>query len=279
MKNTKQNKMETRIAVAVAGASGKMGRMLIKAVDENPMVYLSSATCHPSEKDIEGKDAGLIAGIESLDVSISSNPKSLLNSEVIIDFTSPEATINHAEIASKNNIAHVIGTTGLSEKDEKLLSELSILTQIFYSANMSLGVNLLLELINNSVSKLGNDWDIEIIEMHHKQKIDAPSGTALSLGKEIAKSLNKNFNDIAVYSREGRIGPRKDGEIGFAVLRGGSVVGDHTVILSNGDERIELCHKAGNRSIFANGAIKAAIWIVKQKPGLYSMKNIFQINS
>ena len=276
MNKPEKHKTDKKISVAIAGAAGKMGRMLTKAVNENPMVFLSAATCHPSEKEIEGKDAGLIAGIDPLGVSVSSDPDNILNSEVVIDFTSPKATINHAEMASKNNIAHVIGTTGLSENDEKTISKFSLKTPIFYSANMSLGVNLLLAIVNDSVSKMGEDWDIEILEMHHKHKVDAPSGTALALGKEAAKSLNKNFNDIAIYSREGSTGPRKSGEIGFAVLRGGSVVGDHTVILSNGDERIELSHKAGDRSIFATGAVKAALWVVNQNPGLYSMKNILE---
>ena len=262
------------INISVAGAAGRMGQMLVKEIKQNPETKLVSATCHHSEKQLIGKDAGTIAGIESLNVPLVIDPQSLLLSDVIIDFTTPESSIKHSNLASGLGISHVIGTTGFTEEQEEKLKGFSKKIPIVYSANMSVGVNLLIELLGDAVSKTGVDWDVEILEMHHKYKVDAPSGTALALGKAAAKARNKNLSDISKLSREGHTGARSQEEIGFAVLRGGSVVGDHKVILASGDERIELSHKAGNRSIFASGAVRAAIWSSSKEPGLYAMKDV-----
>ena len=266
--------MQDKILISVAGASGRMGRMLIKAISETPETSLCAATCHPSENEIIGQDAGLLSGINKINVKISPDPKKLLLADVIIDFTTPEVSVEHCRIAKNSKIAHVIGTTGLSEEQEKELKRISVKKPIVYASNMSVGVNLLSELVEKAVLSLGNGWDIEILEMHHRNKIDAPSGTALSLGKAAAKAKNENLNDIAKFTRYGQTGVRSNDEIGFAVMRGGSVVGDHAVVLSSGDERIELTHKAGDRSIFASGAVRAAIWLQNKKNGLYSMKDV-----
>ena len=263
--------------ISVAGASGRMGKMVVKTLLNNNETNVISATCHPSEKEVIDEDAGILAGIGEIGVLVSSDPKDLLLGDVIIDFTSPHATLTHAKLASENKVAHIIGTTGLSQDHEKTLKDYSRHTPIVYSSNMSVGVNLLFGLVEDAVKKAGLDWNIEILEMHHNKKVDAPSGTAISLGHVAAKAINKNFDEISNFSRNGLIGKRGTNEIGFAVLRGGSIVGEHTVVLATENERIELSHKAENRNIFANGAVRAALWVINKKPGFYHMKDVLGI--
>jgi len=271
------NKSNKIVNISVAGSAGRMGKMLVSAVHSHPECSLVAATCHPNESDIIGKDAGLVSGLGYINVPISSNPQELLKADVIIDFTTPESTINNSNLAIENKTGHVIGTTGLSAEQEKIISKNSLKAPIVYAANMSVGVNLLFALIEKAVKSIDYDWDIEILEMHHRHKVDAPSGTALALGKTVAKVRDDQFESVSKLSREGRVGERIKKEIGFATLRGGSVVGDHTMVLAHDDERIELTHKATNRKIYTNGAVKAAIWCSTKKTGLFSMKEVLQL--
>ena len=271
------NKSIKKVNISVAGAAGRMGKMLVNTIYSHPECSLVSATCHPSESEVIGKDAGLISGLNYINVPISSNPHDLLKADVIIDFTTPQSTINNSNLAIENKIGHVIGTTGLSAEQEKTIRANSLKAPIVYAANMSVGVNLLLALIEKAVKSIDYDWDIEILEMHHRHKVDAPSGTALALGKTAAKVRDDQFENVFKLSREGKVGERIKKEIGFATLRGGSVVGDHTMVLAHDDERIELTHKATNRKIYANGALKAAIWCTTKKKGLFSMKEVLKL--
>ena len=217
------------------------------------------------------------AGKTKIFKELKTEPLSLFqNSDVLIDFTVPEATMFHAKKCYENNMSIVIGTTGLSESQEEELLTLSKKISIVYSANFSIGVTLLSSLVSNSTKMLGSEWDIEILEMHHKHKIDAPSGTALLLGKSAAKARGQELLDVKSVSRNGIVGKRKDSEIGFAVLRGGDVVGEHTVLFSHQGERIELVHKATDRSIFASGALRASYWAASADPGLYSLSDVLK---
>ncbi len=266
--------MSEIINISIAGITGRMGKMIAHAISKNNKTTLVSATCSPNEEDFIGKDIGALTGTNFKDIYVSSNPKELLKGDVIIDFSSPKSSITHAKLASENNRSIVIGTTGLSLEDEKILKRLSKEICIVYASNMSVGVNILFGLVEEAIKKAGQDWDVEILEMHHNKKIDSPSGTAISIGKIAAKAMNEDFENVSNYSRDGFVGKRKTNEIGFATLRGGSVVGEHTLVLATENERIELTHKAENRAIFANGALRAALWSLNNHPGLYNMKNV-----
>jgi 4-hydroxy-tetrahydrodipicolinate reductase len=265
------------ISVSIPGGNGRMGRTLLGLILDNPKYKLVSSTCLPGEAE-EGIDIGLLVGKKKIEKNLNSDPLSLFySSNVIIDFTSPEATMFHAKKAWENNVSMVIGTTGLNEDQEKTLLDLSKKIPIVYAANFSVGVTLLSNLVYNATEKLGLDWNIEILEMHHKNKIDSPSGTALMLGNSASKARGKRLSDIKAISRDGIVGKRTDNEIGFAVLRGGDVVGEHSVIFANDGERIELHHKATDRSIFASGALRAAYWASDAKPGLYSLSDVLNL--
>ena len=262
------------ISISIPGGNGRMGRTLLKLILENKKYNLVSSTCLPGETE-EGIDLGLLVGKNKIEKKLNSDPLTLFqNANVIIDFTVPEATMFHAKKAYENNISIVIGTTGLNAKQESELLELSKKIPIVYSANFSIGVTVLSNLVSQATKKLGSEWDIEILEMHHKNKIDAPSGTALMLGNSAAKARGKNLSDVKAVSRDGIVGKRQSDEIGFAVLRGGDVVGEHSVMFVNDGERIELNHKATDRSIFASGALRASYWAANAKPGLYSLLDV-----
>ena len=266
-----------KVSVSIPGGSGRMGKTLIGLIIENEKYDLVSSTCLAGE-DEEGLDIGLLAGKAKISKKLSSDSSSLFNnSDVLIDFTVPEATMFHAKKCYENDMSIVIGTTGLNVSQEKELLLLSKKIAIVYSANFSIGVTLLSNLVSNATKILGREWDVEILEMHHKNKIDSPSGTALMLGKAAAKARDKNLLDVKSIARDGIVGKRKSDEIGFAVLRGGDVVGEHTVIFSNEGERIELAHKATDRSIFASGALRAAYWSASAKPGLYSLSDVLNL--
>jgi len=258
--------------IGIVGASGRMGKMLVQEVIKTNGCELSGGI----EKIYNvGKDIAQVAGLEPIGIEITNNAEELIKqSDAIIDFTSPEATLEFAKLTAKYNKIHIIGTTGLSNEDEAKLEEYANQTAIVYAGNMSVGINLLLDLVEKTASTIGGSCDIEIVEMHHRHKVDAPSGTALMLGKAAAKGLNVNFDEVKVLSREGVTGERKQGEIGFATLRGGGVVGDHTVMFVSDEERIELTHKASSRVIFADGAVHAALWAEGKKTGLYTMKDV-----
>jgi 4-hydroxy-tetrahydrodipicolinate reductase len=258
----------------VAGAGGRMGRTLIHAIAATDGVALAGAVDAEGSAVI-GRDAGELAGLGVNGVTVTTDAAPLLDhADGLIDFTIPAATILFAELTSRRRCVHVIGTTGFSGEDEKLIAQAATRAVIVKSGNMSMGVNLLAALVKRVASTLDEDFDIEVLEMHHNKKVDAPSGTALMLGRAAAEGRGIDLAQHLVRSRDGHTGARCPGDIGFATLRGGTVVGDHSVIFAGTAERIELAHKAEDRMIFARGALKAALWSRGQKPGLYSMTDV-----
>ena len=260
--------------LAIAGAAGRMGRVLTRIVNETPGTEVAGGL-EPKGSAHVGADMGVLAGIGALDVTITDDPLSLFTHiDGIIDFTVPAATLALAELSAQARIVHVIGTTGIDEAGEAKIRAASRHARIVKSGNMSLGVNLLAALVRKVAATLGEDYDIEIVEMHHKHKIDAPSGTALMLGEAAAQGRGVDLKQRSVRSRDGHTGARTAGDIGFATLRGGSVVGEHTVMFAGETERIELTHKASSREMFARGAVRAALWGFDKKPGFYSMTDV-----
>ena len=268
----------TAMRLAIAGAGGRMGRTLTRIIHESEFCEVAGGL-EPKGSAMLGQDMGTLAGVGEIDVHITSDPLELaLSIDGIIDFTVPAATVALSEITAQARIVHVIGTTGFSKQDEVAISAAARHARIVKSGNMSLGVNLLASLIKQVAAALDEDFDIEVVEMHHRHKIDAPSGTALLLGQAAADGRQIDLDERAVKSRVGHTGARTPGDIGFATLRGGSVVGEHSVVFAGPDEQIELTHKAQSRDIFANGAVKAALWAQDKKPGLYSMTDVLGID-
>lgn len=266
------------IRVTIAGASGRMGRTLIRAVAEAADLKLVAALESPGHPDL-GKDSGTLAGLGDNGVVLSDDSlTALAGSDALFDFTTPAASVALADLAAQARIVHVIGTTGFAEADLARLKAASRHAVIVKSGNMSLGVNLLAALVRQAAKVLPN-YDVEIVEMHHRMKVDAPSGTALMLAEAAAEARAVLLASHAVRARDGHTGPREDGTIGFASLRGGTTVGDHTVILAGPHERIELSHRAEDRSIFARGAIAAARWGQGKKPGLYAMSDVLGLSA
>jgi 4-hydroxy-tetrahydrodipicolinate reductase len=258
----------------VAGAGGRMGRTLIRAIADAKGVTLSGALEEPGSPLI-GRNASDLAGVGGQDILIADDAETLIgDADGIVDFTIPKATVALARLAAKAGIVHVIGTTGFSEADEAAIAEAAKQAVIVKSGNMSLGVNLLAALVKRVAKTLDDEFDIEIVEMHHNKKIDAPSGTALLLGRAAAEGRSVDLGKVSVRARDGHTGARKPGDIGFAALRGGTVVGEHNVIFAGPAERIELGHRAEDRMIFARGAVRAALWAKDQKPGLYAMADV-----
>lgn len=262
----------------VAGAGGRMGRTLVRAIDETSGVVLAGALEAPGSELI-GQDAGVLAGLPANGVLLSADLWALsAQADGIVDFTVPAATIANVAIAAERGIVHVIGTTGLSASDDAVIKSVTKRAVVVQSGNMSLGVNLLAALVKRVAQSLDEDFDIEVLEMHHRQKIDAPSGTAYMLGKAAAEGRSVSLEQRSVRSRDGHTGARTPGDIGFATLRGGTATGDHTVIFAGPYERIELAHKSENRMIFAHGALKAALWAKDRKPGFYSMTDVLGLS-
>ena len=260
--------------LAIAGAAGRMGRVLTRIVNETPGAEVAGGI-EPKGSAHVGADMGELAGIGTLDIAITDDPLSLFTHiDGIIDFTVPAATEALVELSAQARIVHVIGTTGIGEAGEAKIRAAARHARIVKSGNMSLGVNLLASLVRQVAAKLGEDYDIEVLEMHHKHKIDAPSGTALLLGQAAAQGRGIDLRQRSVRSRDGHTGARQAGDIGFATLRGGSVIGEHTVMFAGETERIEITHKASSRDMFANGAVRAALWASDKKPGLYSMTDV-----
>jgi 4-hydroxy-tetrahydrodipicolinate reductase len=258
--------------LVVAGAGGRMGRTLVKAIVDIKGFALVGAL-EDARSPLLGWDAGTLAGTPENGVKLTGDAAALLaKADGIIDFTAPSATVAFAAQAAGK--VHIIGTTGLSSADEAKIKDAARSAVIVKSGNMSLGVNLLAALTRRVAKTLDNSFDIEILEMHHNQKVDAPSGTALMLGRAAAEGRGTDLDKHAVKARDGHTGARKSGDIGFAALRGGSVVGEHSVIFAGPAERLELVHKAEDRMIFARGALHAAAWARTQKPGLYSMMDV-----
>ena len=260
--------------LVVAGAGGRMGRTLVKAIADHKDLTLSGAL-EDARSPLIGWDAGTLAGLGENRVKLSGDPAALMaTADGIIDFTIPAATTALAALAATSRKVHIIGTTGLAAEDEEAIKAAAKSAVIVKSGNMSLGVNLLAALTKRVAKTLDKSFDIEILEMHHNQKVDAPSGTALLLGHAAAEGRRIDLAKNSVRSRDGHTGARKAGDIGFATLRGGSVVGEHSVIFAGPAERIELVHRAEDRMIFASGALHAALWARNQKPGLYSMMDV-----
>lgn len=264
----------TQMRLVVVGASGRMGRVLVRAIGEAPDLLLVGAVDQPGSEYL-GRDAGELAGLPPLGLNVSDDPLTLFAAaDGVIDFTIPAASVAYAAFAAQARIAHVIGTTGFSPEEEARIDAAARHAAIVRSGNMSLGVNLLSALVRRVARTLDQDFDIEIVEMHHNRKIDAPSGTALLLGEAAAQGRGVTLAENGVFTRHGLTGPRQPGDIGFATLRGGTVVGEHNVIFAGAGERIELAHKAEDRGIFARGALAAARWARGRKPGLYSMTDV-----
>ena len=262
------------IKIGVVGAAGRMGLNLVRMVHETPGCVVAGGIERPGAEAI-GKDLGELAGIGNLGLAIGDNALELFaNLDAVLDFTVPDATVEFAAIAAQARIVHVIGTTGFTDVHEEKIRAAARHAKIIKSGNMSVGVNLLSNLVSRVAGILNEDFDIEVLEMHHRHKVDAPSGTALLLGQAAADGRGVDLNEKSVRSRDGITGARNAGDIGFATLRGGSVIGEHSVIFASEGERIELVHKATDRALFAHGAVRAAIWGFDKESGLYSMNDV-----
>jgi 4-hydroxy-tetrahydrodipicolinate reductase len=262
----------------VAGAGGRMGRTLIHAIATIDGVVLAGAVDAPGSAVI-GRDAGELAGLGKNGILVAADVAPLLaQADGLVDFTIPAATLAFAELAAGKGLVHIIGTTGLGSEDENLIAQAAGRTVIVKSGNFSMGVVLLAALVKRVAKTLPEDFDVEILEMHHNKKVDAPSGTALMFGRAAAEGRGVDLAQRSVRGRDGVTGARCAGDIGFASLRGGSVVGDHSVIFAGPAERVELVHKAEDRMIFARGALRAALWARGKKPGLYSMADVLGLN-
>jgi 4-hydroxy-tetrahydrodipicolinate reductase len=262
----------------VAGAGGRMGRALTRVIAETPGAVLTGALEAPGS-ELLGKDASVLAGLPANGVKLSADLWTLsANADGILDFTVPRATIANVAIAAERGLVHVIGTTGLSSSDEAVINSVTSRAVVVKSGNMSLGVNLLAALVKRVARSLDESFDIEILEMHHKGKIDAPSGTALMLGEAAAAGRGIKLEDHAARGRDGVTGARRSGDIGFASLRGGTAAGDHSVMFAGPFERLTLSHHAEDRVLFAHGALKAALWAHGKKPGLYSMADVLGLS-
>ena len=259
--------------IGIVGCAGRMGRMLIQEVLATEATALAGGT-EPSGPAL-GQDLGMLIGARSLGLAVTTDTKALFAaSDAVIDFTAPAATRLHAELAAAAGKILVVGTTGLGDDVRASLAAAAKNTVVIQAANMSVGVNVLLALTEKLAATLGPDYDLEILEMHHRHKVDAPSGTALALGDAAARGRGVDLKAVARKTRDGQTGARPTGEIGFATLRGGDVVGDHTVIFAADGERIEISHKASSREIFARGAVRAALWAKGRAPGIYSMRDV-----
>jgi 4-hydroxy-tetrahydrodipicolinate reductase len=264
--------MTTRIGVV--GTAGRMGQMLVREIAATKGAVFGGGTETAGSAAL-GKDPGELAGSGPTDTRIGSDPAALFAAcDIVIDFTVPAASVAHAKLAAATGKALVIGTTGFSAEDERAIAEAATRAAIVKAPNMSLAVNLLMALTERVASALGPDYDIEIFEIHHKHKIDAPSGTALGLGQAAARGREIDLAENAVRARDGHTGARKPGTIGFSVARGGAEIGDHTVMFCGGADRLELTHRAHSRGIYAAGAVRAALWLAGRKPGLYAMKDV-----
>lgn len=262
------------VKAVVAGAAGRMGKRIIHMIQEHPEMVLAGAFEHSDHPDV-GKDAGLVAGNQEAGVRIErSFDEAAQGGDVLIDFTTPEATLSHLKSAVASGLAVVIGTTGLGGEAIEELQSLGRGTRCVFAPNMSVGVNLLFKIAGDVARILGSDYDMEILETHHRLKKDAPSGTALRLAQILASAVGRDLGQVGVYERRGMIGQRTKEEIGIQTWRGGDITGEHTVLFAGIGERIELIHRAHNRDNFARGAVRAALWVTQQPKGLYDMQDV-----
>ena len=260
--------------MGVVGCGGRMGRMLVAEIAATEGCSVAGGSEAPGSGYVN-QDIGELAGIGRIGVPIGESAEKVIRgSDVVLEFTSPEATAEHAELAASLGTAMVIGTTGLGPQQGDRVREAARRIPVVWAPNMSLGVNVLLSVVEEVARRLGPDWDIEIMEMHHRGKVDAPSGTALALGRAAAAGRGVDFEAVEQRARDGITGPRRIGDIGFAALRGGDAIGDHHVIFAGAAERLELVHRATSRAIYAKGAIRAAGWVVGRPPGVYGLKEV-----
>ena len=264
--------------IGLIGAGGRMGQAIIRQIALTEGCRIAAACDTPGSGAV-GRDAGAVAGIDPAGVEISDSAEAVFaDADAVIEFTLPEPTARHAALAAESGIPHIIGTTGLDAAQSRILRQAGEKTVVMHAPNMSLAVNLLFALTRQVAGALDDAFDIEIVEMHHRHKVDAPSGTAVGLGEAAAAGRGVGLEDAAAWTRHGQTGERRRGDIGFAVLRGGNVVGEHTVVFAAEDERLELTHKAQSRQIFARGAVHAALWSKDQSPGYYTMLDVLGID-
>ena len=270
--------MADLLKVVVTGASGRMGQTLVNLITKSDKMELVGALERPNHEWV-GQDIGLAMGGSKLGVVLSEDPIEVIaNAEAVIDFTTPSATIEFSKLAAQARAIHIIGTTGLSEKDLEKIKAASFHSVVVRAGNMSLGVNLLVALTRKVAAALDEEFDVEIIEQHHKHKVDSPSGTALMLGEAAADGRGVSLTETAVRGRDGITGARKKGSIGFASIRGGDIVGKHDVLFASNGEQLILSHNATDRNIFARGALKAVIWGRDKQPGQYDMMDVLGLN-
>jgi 4-hydroxy-tetrahydrodipicolinate reductase len=262
------------VKIGVTGAAGRMGQMLVREIVATGGAAFGGGTENPGGPFV-GRDAGEVAGLGALQAKIGADADALFAAcDAVIDFTAPAASRIHAALAAKHGKTLVVGTTGLGPDDQAAFAEAAKKCAIVQSANFSLGVNLAFALVEEAARRLGADYDIEIFEAHHKHKVDAPSGTALALGRAAAAGRGLDFARDTIRTRDGHTGPRPAGPIGFSVARGGSEIGEHTVMFLGDGERVEIAHKAQGRQVYSKGAVRAALWAAGRKPGLYSMRDV-----
>lgn len=261
------------LKIAVAGSGGRMGRTIIQACHENPQTRVTAAL-ERLDSSLIGADAGELAGIGNIGVPVTGDIHQAPEFDVMIDFTSVDSTLDHLEFCQQNQRKLVIGTTGFDAEQKKIITAAAENTAIVFAPNMSVGVNLCLKLLQLAARVMGDDVDIEVIEAHHRHKVDAPSGTALRMGEVVAEALGRNLEDCAVYGRQGITGERERTTIGFETIRAGDIVGEHTVMFAGMGERVEITHKASSRMTFARGAVRAALWLQDHKTGLYDMQAV-----
>ena len=267
-----------RYRIGIVGCAGRMGRLLLKVAGETEGCVIAGGTEAPDSPAV-GQDLGAQAGLGELGMMVGADPVALFaQSDAVIDFTAPAVSVRHAELAAQAEAVLVLGTTGFDKEQDAAIARAAQHATIVQAANMSLGVNVLLALVERAARSLDPDYDIEIVEIHHRYKVDAPSGTALALGKAAAKGRGVDLDQVAQKVRDGVTGPRRRGDIGFATLRGGDIAGEHTVVLAGDGERIELTHRATNREVFARGAIQAALWARGKPPGLDSMGDVLGLD-
>lgn len=259
--------------IAIAGSGGRMGRMLLETVAQDPMAALAAAL-EMKDSPLVGRDAAELAGVPR-GVLLSDNPEAALSGcDVLIDFTRPEGTLQHLALCRRLKVRLVVGTTGFDDAGKRAIADAARDTGVVFAPNMSVGVNVTLKLLEMAAKAMGADHDIEIIEAHHRHKVDAPSGTALKMGEVVAGAMGKTLGECAVYAREGHTGERRPGSIGFATIRGGDIVGDHTVLFAGNGERVEITHRSNNRVHYAQGALRAAHFLMDRPPGLYDMWDV-----
>ncbi|MBW3697119.1 4-hydroxy-tetrahydrodipicolinate reductase [Vibrio sp. T187] len=266
------------VRVAIAGAAGRMGRNLVKATHQNPQASVGTGSERP-ESSLVGVDIGELCGEGQFNVALVDDlEKAIDDFDVIVDFTAPVSTIANIELCKKHSKKLVIGTTGFSEEEKLVIDAASKEIPIIMAPNYSVGVNLVFKLLEKAAKVMGDYCDVEIVEAHHRHKVDAPSGTAIGMGEAIAGAMGNELNDVAVWAREGITGERTKDEIGFATIRAGDIIGEHTAMFADIGERVEITHKATDRMTFANGAIKAAVWLDSKPAGFYTMTDVLGLN-